>query len=310
MSPLRGSAADSVEGCVGDVELGEETSRELFAPHAGERQTESPMVPRACILVEAIERSREGIAVEAELEHLARVVEEAATFEELAGAVLEALSAVTGLEATYVTVADPDGSGHTVRVARSPGTVAVREGDRFDWSDPCPLVVDVPAGATGSRAAPCEFAGVGPAEARTLLRVPIITAEGTVVGTLCGASPIALALDDGPTATAKLFARLLADRIARHSGAERHPMAQRVRAAEARAEAAEGQARAAETRRMAAERRAETAEKLAAGARQAFHDAVLRFQRLHQQTQPVSATLRQRLRSRREREHSNGDAND
>ena len=128
-----------------------------------------------------------------DLELAARIAEitaRAVNLEQVARPFLELLEDLIGFESTYVTVLHWDDFKQEVRYARNSGTVEVTEGVFVEWSDTlCRRALlegrmatdDVPSVWPDSEAA--REMGIV-----TYVCVPIVTAERSTFGTLCGAS--------------------------------------------------------------------------------------------------------------------------
>lgn len=130
---------------------------------------------------------------------------------------LEALSTITGFDSTYLTTVDLDDEVQRILYSRNAGDLDVPEGLEVAWSDTlCRRALE---GGVPATAAVDELWGDSDA-ARTLgitsyASAPITLDDGTIFGTLCGASDRRLELDDRTVQLLEVFARLIADAVAK-----------------------------------------------------------------------------------------------
>lgn len=130
---------------------------------------------------------------------------------------LDALQAITALESTYLTSIDWEQQTQQVVVADNRGDLLIEEGAVIPWEDTlCRRAMesdryatdDVP-GTWGDSPVAREL-GI-----RTYVSVPVILADGEVYGTICGASSRALVVDEQISSLLTVFARIVADTVAR-----------------------------------------------------------------------------------------------
>jgi signal transduction histidine kinase len=152
--------------------------------------------------------------------------------ETIARPLLRAMEAATGLESTYLTAIDEERGIQRILFAHNAGSIRISEGLEVRWEDTlCRRALasgvhhttDVPSLWPGSHSA--EELGL-----RSYITAPIVLADGTAAGTLCGVSGEAVEVDEDAVALLRAFAVLIADHLARRLA---------TREAEARLEAAE-----------------------------------------------------------------------
>ena len=130
-----------------------------------------------------------------------------ATLAGIAGPVLRELQQATGLESTFVTRIDWARASQEIVWARNGRRLQLPEGLVVDWPDN--LSAKVSDGSGPDEATSFRTLGVG-----TSLRVPILTAEGRLYGTLGGASAAAHPVPEGALVAARRCARALARSVA------------------------------------------------------------------------------------------------
>jgi len=163
------------------------------------------------------------------LDRLAVAVPAARTLEELSRPLLEMLGGVSGLESTYLTSIDLDANVQRVQFARNAGALTIPEGLAVPWADTlCKRSLDEGRPYTDAVAScwgDCEAArALG---LQTYVSAPIRADDGTLLGTLCGASAERRPLTPDAQALLALFARLIGDFV------ERERLVERLRAANA-----------------------------------------------------------------------------
>jgi len=137
--------------------------------------------------------------------------------EHLTRPLLKALSEVTGMESTYLTVIHWQDSKQEILFAHNVGRISVDDGLMVDWSDTLcrralrdgrAVTPDVDEAWGNDHAA----ADLG---LRTYASVPIIRADRSIYGTLCAASTSRRHLGESDVRIMQLFARLIADQVER-----------------------------------------------------------------------------------------------
>ena len=154
---------------------------------------------------------------------LARVVASATDIETLTRPLLESIASLTGLEISYLTVYDADANELDHRyIHNSSGLDLPLEGTRLPWTDTlcqrCQVegiswTADVPRDLPGNAVA--ELYGIN-----TYLSLPVHSAEGRLLGTLCAASRERRYLPTWTVREIELLCYLVADRFARDSALE------------------------------------------------------------------------------------------
>jgi predicted signal transduction protein with EAL and GGDEF domain len=159
----------------------------------------SKPVPGATI--ERLASAREPLAplgVEAAELGLAHVEHSPASRERLVRSLLAELQRITGLETTYLTRVDWPNALQHITHARNAGAIDIPEGLSIDWADTvCRRALE--QGVKYTDDVPGTFPDSEAARERglqTYLSVPITRADGSIEGTLCGASSQALRLGD------------------------------------------------------------------------------------------------------------------
>ena len=149
---------------------------------------------------------------------LARVVAAATDLETLTRPLLESIVSLTGLEISYLTLFDPETNELDHRFIHNTSEVDLPpEGTRLPWSETLcercqskgiSWTADVPRDLPGNVVA--ELYGI-----HTYLSVPVRSAEGRLLGTLCGASRERRYLPTWTVREIELLCYLVADRFAR-----------------------------------------------------------------------------------------------
>ena len=151
------------------------------------------------------------------LEIAAGGVRTADDFEGLVRPLLDALQQASGYESTYLTVIHFDEAKQEILFANNSGTLQITEGMLVEWSDTLcrralvadvRTVVDASASFRDSDAA--SEMGI-----RGYSSVPIALADGTMVGTLCGASGRPVTRDDAAIELFAIFAVLMSEALSR-----------------------------------------------------------------------------------------------
>jgi diguanylate cyclase (GGDEF)-like protein/PAS domain S-box-containing protein len=160
---------------------------------------------------------------------VARAVESGANLDGVIGPLLAEVSRLAGLESAYLTTIDLEGRTQHVVAAHNRGELVVSPGASVPWLD----TICRRALAEGPRTSSNVARDFPPNEAAAALgmvsyaMVPVTTAGGLLVGTLCAASPVARAVDDRTLAVMEVFARVIADAV-EHEATTRSPRALRV----------------------------------------------------------------------------------
>ncbi|HYH27280.1 MAG TPA: GAF domain-containing sensor histidine kinase [Actinomycetota bacterium] len=153
-----------------------------------------------------------GLAAE-----VSRAVAEADDLQTLTRPLLELLNRVTGLESTYLTRIRWDDEIQDILMARNSGSLEVTEGLEVPWEDAvCRRALrdrDYFAANVQERW-PDSPAGHD-LRIRTYITEPIVVGEEEVFGTLCAASDHTTEVSAEAREVLRLFARLIADQIAR-----------------------------------------------------------------------------------------------
>ena len=154
---------------------------------------------------------------------LARVVASATDLETLTRPLLESIVSLTGLEISYLTIFDPESDELDHRFIHNTSELDLPpEGTRMPWSDTLcercqskgiSWTADVPRDLPGNVVA--ELYGI-----HTYLSVPVHSAEGRLLGTLCGASRERRYLPTWTVREIELLCFLVADRFARDRALE------------------------------------------------------------------------------------------
>ncbi|WP_372627096.1 diguanylate cyclase domain-containing protein [Arsukibacterium sp.] len=148
-----------------------------------------------------------------QLEQLAQFVATANTVEGLTRPLLALLQRITGLESTYLTAIDETAGVQHILIANNSGSLLLPEDLTVPWQDTlCKRALESQQFVTEDVAA-CW----GDSEAarqlglKSYISVPVTNQDGTVFGTLCGASSLSVALGNMPHLPELL--RLCADLI-------------------------------------------------------------------------------------------------
>ncbi|HEX7748035.1 MAG TPA: sensor domain-containing diguanylate cyclase [Bordetella sp.] len=154
-----------------------------------------------------------------QLDCLSRSVVSARTVEELTRPLLETLEAVSGLESTYLTAIDLAAGVQRILYARNTGLLQIPEGAQVPWNDTlCKRALeegrfftdDVDACWGDSVAA--KKLGI-----HTYLSTPVKLTDGSLYGTLCGASTEPHALPPNTVHVLMLFASLISQQVEREN---------------------------------------------------------------------------------------------
>lgn len=161
----------------------------------------------------------------------------ATSLEQLTRPLLELLEEVTGLETTYLTRVDEKAGEQIIVFSRNVGDIEIPEGLRVEWSDTlCKRALDQGIACVDNVP---EIWGDSQAardlKLQTYVSTPVRLPDGTLYGTLCGASAASHTLDERQQRVLRLFSRVVSDQVAREHARE---------AESARAAAAEERLRA------------------------------------------------------------------
>lgn len=149
----------------------------------------------------------------------ASAVRNASDFESLVRPLLEALQAATGYQSTYFTLINWDDDEQEVKYVVNRGELDLPEGLRVEWGDTLcrrallggpPVVEDAGVTYPDSNAAR-ELGLKGYASA------PVTMADGTTVGTLCGASTAVVPDDPANRDLFAMFSVLISQALAREA---------------------------------------------------------------------------------------------
>jgi K+-sensing histidine kinase KdpD len=166
----------------------------------------------------------------------ARAVRTAADFEGLVRPLLDALQAASGYESTYFTLIHWDDDEQEVKYVLNRGDLDLPEGLRVEWSDTLcrralmggpPVVED--AGVTYPDSEAARALGL-----KGYASAPVTMADGTTVGTLCGASTAVVADDPATRDLFAMFSLLIGQALAReqllaHERERTHEAEERLR---------------------------------------------------------------------------------
>lgn len=148
----------------------------------------------------------------------ATAIADAGTLDALVRRILTLLGRLTGLESTYLTAIDWAAGTQEILYARNDGVLQIPEGLRVEWCDTlCRRALE--GGPSRTDDVPGIYPDSGAARdlgIRTYITVPVRDGDGEPVGTLCGASTSAIALDDDVV----LLMETLADMICLHRTSE------------------------------------------------------------------------------------------
>ncbi len=147
------------------------------------------------------------------LSELSTTLPNAKSVEELARPLLDMLGAITGLESTYLTSIDLQAGIQHVRYARNEGGMQIPEGMDVPWADTlCKRALDEGRTST-SDVASCwpDSEAARKLGIQTYVSAPVRADDGTLLGTLCGASASQQAVAPQAEAVLKLFSAMLAN---------------------------------------------------------------------------------------------------
>ncbi|MFN2522552.1 MAG: EAL domain-containing protein [Mycobacteriales bacterium] len=135
--------------------------------------------------------------------------------EQLVRPLLEDLQRMTGLRSTYMTRMSDDASTQQVAYANVGSDPLLSEGAITTWSESlCRRAVERDIGRSENAIA--DFPDTGTAQRlgiTSYITAPIYDEHNRLYGTLCGASGGVVHLTDAHTATVRLFARLIAEKL-------------------------------------------------------------------------------------------------
>ena len=156
----------------------------------------------------------------------------ATSLETLVRPLLDAVLELTSLDIAYLTVRHADG-GLEHRFIADPTDVGLPEGFTIPWTESlCKLCQDT--GRRYTHDVGTDLPGSAAAAAlgvHTFLSVPVVSNTGELMGTLCSAARLSLAVRDTTLAEVEVLARLIGDWMVQERQLEAH----RHRAAEAEA---------------------------------------------------------------------------
>lgn len=144
---------------------------------------------------------------------------------------LDIMQQWTGLESTYLTLVDLEQERQEILYARNTGSITIPEGLEVEWQNTLckralnegrQSVSDVPSVWGDNEAA--KALGL-----QTYVSVPVLLPDGSLFGTLCGASGSRAPFDDSLLGIMDLFARVIADQADR----ERSLIIERARSSRA-----------------------------------------------------------------------------
>jgi diguanylate cyclase len=148
---------------------------------------------------------------------LADSVTTARTLEELVRPLLELLQTVTDLESTYLTTIDSEAGFQYILFSRNTDRLQIPEGLSVPWEGTlCKRALEEGRPYTDDVAncwadsAPARALGIA-----TYVSTPVRTDDGTLYGTLCGASSERKPLADGAQRVLSMFSRLISQQIDR-----------------------------------------------------------------------------------------------
>jgi signal transduction histidine kinase len=157
----------------------------------------------------------------------ARHVDGSVEFDELVRPILDALQRASGYESTYLTLIHWDEDRQEILLSQNIGDLRIEEGLTVEWSDTLcrraltggPSIVE-DAGITYPDSGAARDLGIA-----GYASVPVQTADGETVGTLCGASTRRVVIDQATQDLFTAFSVLIGAAMSR----ERELIAQRVR---------------------------------------------------------------------------------
>jgi len=170
------------------------------------------------------------------LERLSATIVEADDTESLVRPLLVLLEEITGLESTYLTLVDEAASRQTILYSRNSGKLDIGEGLSVSWSDTlCRRALRSATTYVTSVSEQWPDASLAREMGiDTYLSEPVTLPDGSLYGTLCGASGRSQPVSEQAQGVVALFARLIGFQITRE---------RQWRGAESRATQAERQAR-------------------------------------------------------------------
>ncbi|WP_297793467.1 sensor domain-containing diguanylate cyclase [uncultured Marinobacter sp.] len=151
------------------------------------------------------------------ISQFARSLSGAENLEQLTRPILELLQRITGLESTYLTVIDESKGIQTILFSDNSGSINLPEGMEVPWADTlCKRAMDERRFFTddvekiwGDSEAARELG------LKTYLSVPVNNLDGSIYGTLCGASSHSSTVDPEILDVLELCSELIAYQIAR-----------------------------------------------------------------------------------------------
>jgi diguanylate cyclase len=155
--------------------------------------------------------------MELTLERLSESVASAESLEQLARPLLEMLERITGLESVYLTSIDEEAGFQSVDYARNTGELLIPEGLSVPWSDTlCKRCLEEGRRFTSNAS---EIWGDSQAAKalgiETYASAPIRANNGSVIGTLCGASKRSQSLDPQAFSALNIFSTLIGQHVER-----------------------------------------------------------------------------------------------
>ena len=153
------------------------------------------------------------------LRRLAQAVAAGHDLQALTRPLLQLLQEVTGLESTFLTLANPECDELVLAYTYNTGSLYIPEGATVSWQDSLcrravdehrPYVADI--GAVWPDAQPALDLGI-----TTFVSVPVRDTNDELVGTLCGVSSTSTVIDDRELAVMATFAQLLAVQLTRET---------------------------------------------------------------------------------------------
>lgn len=137
-------------------------------------------------------------------------------FADFVAAQLARVAAVTGLDASYLNLRDPVDGTLEHRYVYDPAGVGIIAGARIPWRGSlCQRCQEAGLLWTADVVRDLPGAEVDPSMYGTFMSVPVLSAGGKVIGTLCAAGRARRYLSDRATAEAERISRAITDRLAR-----------------------------------------------------------------------------------------------
>lgn len=151
------------------------------------------------------------------LTQLAESVSGAQDLETLTRPLLQLLEAVTGLQSTYLTTVDEAGGVQRILYSRNTSQMQIPEGLEVPWGDTlCKRALEEGRAYTDDVAACWGDSDAARALGiKTYMSQAVRTSDGTLFGTLCGASAAAVAVPPATLNVFTMFARLIAQMVER-----------------------------------------------------------------------------------------------